>query len=462
MATNTPGGYALTGLNDSNFIWSSSTLKPHYDGNIVKRFGDQRFNFTDMIDIFGGASEIPALYHQWFQEDRIMRKITASTAGAAANAAATFTLSATTPTQSIAISTYSPPFPTASSYIGGVTANINDLIAIAPTTGANAGTVIKAIVKTVSASGLTFTATPIILGEAIPALSAGTEIVVYGGAFPDVATDPYSEAYRVDEFANNMHKHRRNFTIGQTAAGIDTWLTDGRKFWSASGERNTYIKFMNEVDMISLVGEAMTNPAASNTTNPTSTTTGVIDQVLAQGYTQSYTFSNGFGIPDWTVFTAGIEKNKGALEYAALNGGDLQRSIELKLADFFKNGAISYGEYVGNEAKAVSMNFKTLYWSGRVYHFHNFNIFSDYQTLGATGMPYIKEGLFLPLSGVDTGGEKSFSVQMLYQAGNRMKQAVVDPFKTTETGADTLIFRYGSTFMPVVRAAAQGAYIFAN
>jgi hypothetical protein len=102
MASFTPGSYALSELTSSNFIWASNTIMPSVDPSIVKRFGNQRF--TDAMELMGLTKEIDAIYHTWFEEDRIMRKIVATTAGAAAGASATFSISSTSPSQSVTIS----------------------------------------------------------------------------------------------------------------------------------------------------------------------------------------------------------------------------------------------------------------------------------------------------------------------------------------------------------------------
>jgi len=462
MASFTPGSYALSELTSANFIWASNTIMPSVDPSIVKRFGNQRF--TDAMELMGLTKEVDAIYHTWFEEDRIMRKIVATTAGAAAGASATFSIAATSPSQSVTISQYNPPYPAGSTYTGGFTANINDVIQIAPATGANAGTLIKAVVKTVNPTAGTFTAVPLIAADSIPALATATEIPIIGTANPEVSSDPYPEAYRVNEYNNNMHKHRKLFEISQTAAGIQTWISssDGKRYWQAAGEENTYIQFLNQRDLLCLLSEATDNANVSDITNATSTTNGVIPQVLASGYTQSYTLANGFTVANFQSMISGIELNKGAREYMGLMGGNLYRSIEVNLADFFKNGAITYGMFSGDQEKFVSLNFKQLSWSGYVFNFKNYELFNDYQTLASTGQPFRNEGLLIPMSGVNAGGEKSFSVELLYQRGQRMEQAVINPFQTTDDGKDVIKFRYKSAFMPVVRAAGQAAYILAS
>jgi hypothetical protein len=295
-------------------------------------------------------------------------------------------------------------------------------------------------------------------------LATATEIPIIGTANPEVSSDPYPEAYRVNEYNNNMHKHRKLFEISQTAAGVQTWISaaDGKRYWQASGEENTYIQFLNQRDLLCLLSEATDNPNVSDITNATSTTNGVIPQVLASGYTQSYTLANGFTVANFQSMISGIELNKGAREYMGLMGGNLYRSIEVNLADFFKNGAITYGMFAGDQEKMVSLNFKQLSWSGYVFNFKNYELFNDYQTLASTGQPFRNEGLLIPLSGVNAGGEKSFSIELMYQRGMRMEQAVINPFQTTDDGKDVIKFRYKSSFMPVVRAAGQAAYILAS
>ena len=102
-----------------------------------------------------------------------------------------------------------------------------------------------------------------------------------------------------------MHKHRKLFEISQTAAGIQTWISssDGKRYWQASGEENTYIQFLNQRDLLCLLSEATDNANVSDITNATSTTNGVIPQVLASGYTQSYTLANGFTVANLSTNT---------------------------------------------------------------------------------------------------------------------------------------------------------------
>jgi hypothetical protein len=461
MAQLTPGQYAQTSLTQYNYVFGTGIVKPSWDPNIVKRYGSQRFTY--MMDVMGMSTEITAIEHNWTEEDRIMRKTVCTTAGAGAGVAATFTVATTSPSQFSVISQNSP-YVTAATFVDGFTININDVIPIPPTSGVNAGTMVRVKVTAINPTAGTFTAAPLDVTQSVPALATATQLTILGGAFSESSQNPNPIDFRVNNYSNSMHTHRLLYKISRTAAKQQVWINDkdGKLYWTAQGESNAYKVFLNEVDMLALYSDETTNPVVSNPQYPTSTTLGVIPQVLADGYTQTYNVPVGVTVNDWSTFISGIELNKGAREYLGLMGGNFYRKAEKNLSDFFKNGAITYGNFTNDEAKRVNLDFKSFSYSGYTFNFKNFDLFNDYQTFAAAGYPFRDEALFLPLSGVETGGQKSFSVEMAYLQGDRMNSWVLNNLTQTAGGEDSMQYGFMSKFMCNVKASGQAAYFLAS
>lgn len=462
MAVLTPGSYALTDLTQYNYVFGQGIVKPSWDPKIVKRFGSQRYTY--MMEVLGMTREIENIEHNWSEEDRIGRKTVATTAGnATPGQPAVFTVATTTPSQFSVINQYAP-YVSNPSFVDGFTVDVNDVIPIPPTSGVNAGTYVNVVVKSINPTAGTFTAVPQDATDAIPALATATQLPIVGGAFSESSQNPNSVEFRVNNYSNSMQTHRKQHTISHTAAKIQAWIDDenGATFWTSQGEDKTYKQFLNECDLLALISTETTNPLASNPQYPTVTTTGVIPQVLSEGYNQTYNVTQGVTVNDWMNFIAGVELNKGAREYLCLMGGNFYRKAQRNLSDYLKNGSITYGQFTNDEEKRINLDFKSFSDSDYTFNWKNFDVFNDYQGLAAAGFTYRDEALFLPLSGVEQGDQKEFSVEMAYLKGQRLTAWVINNLIQTRGGEDSITYGYISKFMSNVKAAGQAGYFLAS
>ena len=239
-------GGAFGSTTDYNFITSLDLHKPEYDTELTERYGDQ--NLSGFLTMIGAEKGVSSLEYNHFEEERIYPKIkVAAAAAGVANTAKALTLQAA--------STISIPN-AASPYIAAgnkqfVTPRDNDLIMIKPfTLTASTVTYVKAIVSAVDKAAGTFSATPIILGEAIPQVAAGTEIVIYGNAAGEGSGQPEARISRTVKYTNNLQTIKETYEITGTEKNIVTWIDfkgkNGEKGRVAKlkGESDTYKRFM--------------------------------------------------------------------------------------------------------------------------------------------------------------------------------------------------------------------------
>lgn len=458
----TPGQYSLRDLTDNNYVYQTDLIKPSWNPKTVQRFGTQRY-LSVSLDVIGMSTEIDSTIHNWTERDRIMRKIVCTTAGAAANTVATFSVvTGLTPPQQ-QVNSQNPPYVGSATYVNGFTVRKDDIIPVPPTSGVNASTLVRVKVLSVNPQNATFTATPLDITQATPAVASATQLPVMGGAFGEKSQNPDPIDFRNNNFSNDMHIHRQMYKATRTSTVVTVWATStGAKEWTADGEMDTYKVFLNEIDMLSMYSNSITNPLASDPTNPTSTTVGVVPQVLAEGWTQTYNTPTGVTVNDWLTFIDGIEINKGAREYLCLMSGPFLRKAQKNLSDYLKNGSITYGNFTNDEAKRISLDFKSFSDGGYTFNWKNFDLYNDYQTFAAPSMPFNNEALFLPISGIEAGGVKSFSVVMAYMRGARLTTSMLNNLIQSQSGEDSIQFNYLSQFMCNVQAAGQAAYWLAS
>lgn len=404
MALFTPGAYGVKA--DYNYVSTYDLHKPEFAPELVERYGSQYL--TELLGMYGRKIPVSSLEYNHFEEDRIMPKVSATSAGAGAGAQATFTLATTSPVQNVSI-------PQASPYAGstltnqGVPVRLNDTILIRPSSGTtSASTYIRAFVDGVNASAGTFTATPLDSGASIPAIGSAQEIFIYGNMFGEGSGQPLSRQSRVIKYTNNLQIIKENYDISNTEKNVVTWIpfTDaksGRKgyLWTLKGEGDTYKRFLNYREMSCLNNTKLNNVAISNAQasagTPIKATNGLIPEILAGGQVINYSSITSWTINDGLTMVKALDKDKGAKENLFLAGINLSLDVDTEMRNTFQNGGVVFGFFGdGGKEQAVNMQFDSFQLGNYTFHKKTYDPFNDAQTWGAVGYTYANEAMIIP------------------------------------------------------------------
>ena len=454
-----PAAWSIQG-NSYNFLSTYDIIKREVDPTIVKRYGNQRL--TDIITQLGNAVETGNILYEHYEEDRIMPKIKATTAGAAAGVVATFTLSATTPAQIFALAQYSPYLTTTTpTYNAGVPVRPGDTIMIPAQSGANtAATLTEYQVLTVNTTAGTFTAQPTDPAIVTPAIGTAIEMIIVGSAFGEGSDKAISLTEGFLHYQNNTQIFKDSFKVtGTVNAMADNY---GGVDYTVHGEASAYTRFANKNELALLVGDAITNATLADVyqTTPIKKTKGLIPEILDNGYIQGYSLLTGFGVTEFENLTTNLDLLKGATENYIFDGLALSMNIDRQCRDLFKNGAISYGAINGDQNKALAVEFNSLSVGNYTYHKRTVPVFTDLQTLGAVGFNFPNEGMVVPADAMKDpkSGSKISSLRRRYLKGREMEVIPVDN-KRVGDGTDTYQVDYYSEQGLEVMGAGRFAYI---
>lgn len=403
------GGYGTQA--NYNFISSMGIHKPDIDPVLTEAYGSQYL--TGFFTLVGAEKPVSALKYSHFEEERIMPKIKATTAGAAAGAAATFTLDAAA---TLAISQQNP-------YIGAstddmISPRVGDTIHIKPASGlVTAGTYIEALVTSVNKSAGTFVAYPTQSGVSTPAIGTADEIIIIGSAFGEGSSQPESMNSRVKEYTNTLQISKETFSITNTGKDVVQWIEgvglNGKKgyFWTVKGEADTYKRFLNKKELTMLVGQGLTNTTLADVYaaagEPITMTKGLIPSILAGGNNFNYSSATGFTKQDAEIMAKTLDKQKGSKSNMIAAGMNLSIDIDNAMADYNTAGAISYGNYTMGQEASRAFEFKSFSVGGYTFNKKTFDAFNDLQTLGAEGFGYADEAMIIPMDSTMDKGSNS-------------------------------------------------------
>jgi hypothetical protein len=388
----------------SNYNWVSSldlttnVHKPSIDTELVKRYGNQ--NITGFMEMQGSMNPVAALQYQHFEEDRIhtIVKVVAQ-AGGAAGASVTLTVAAA----------YQYTFPTTpqSPYIVALPSTVtnplreNDIIMFP--NGVEA--------KVTSRTSTTFLATPTQSGDAIPVTTASTEIIIIGNSWEEQTDQPASRNSRVNRYQNNLMIVKGTHTVSGSEMNNALWFEvkdpNGKSgfLWYFKGQMDEYQRFMNEREMMMLLGKKITNTTLA-TIQPTDTITeGLIPFIENYGNVYNYSGVTGIQLADFEQMIVSLDKQRGAKENSLWCGISLSQGVDQFMRDTMKNGAISYGAFGGSKEKAINFNFSSFELTGYTFHKKTYDLFNDPTLLGANGFPYQYMGLVIPSDNVGASFE---------------------------------------------------------
>jgi hypothetical protein len=404
MAAFNPGAFSVTPTIE-NFLAQASFIKPEIEPEVAKRV--QRLHFSDVLMLLGAYAEVPTGNIEYSHKElgQTYPKIKAYNGGAgSAGAPVTYTLSTTSPSQQINITQQAPYTQTVpASYPAGVPVREGDILGIKPSTGyTGAANILQARVISVNVSAGTFVAEPVDSAVSLPSISSGSpqEIIIWGPGSTEAGGTKRSLTPDLVPYANNLTYLQDSMSITNIAANSVLWYQVGGAYkWDAFQQQVRFEDFKTALNNTWLMSEQVSNSAlASNyQSDPILQGTGLIPDVLANGQLQNYTTLTGFGVPEFKQLGAKFEtENSVTSDFMVIPGYNLASSIYDNMADYFKNGAITYGMFSNDVLKHVNLEFDTIVYAGYNYKITKTKLFTAAQTFGANGYNFSDEGLVLP------------------------------------------------------------------
>jgi hypothetical protein len=388
-------------------------LKPQYDSKLYKALGDQ--NMTGLMNELGGWNPISGIEYMHSEEDWLHEVVKCDAdAGGAANAAVTLTVAAGY--------TYTWPSGAISPYIvaGSTTTNpvrLQDTIKFP--NGVEA--------QVTAVSGSTFTATPVVLGEAIPAVLTTDVIIITGNAHQEGTDQPLSQARRINRYVNSMQILKESNKSTGTSLGEEIWVEveglNGQMgyLYYYKGQHDAYRASRNLREVALITGKKVTNTVLATAQSTLTKTEGMIPFVQNYGNTTTYNAITGITKADWqTMTTDQIDKYRGAKENAVYSGIQLRTGIDNFVSIEMKNGGVQYGAFSGGKDQFVNFSFDSFMVQGYTYHLKTYDVFNYKNMLGAAGQTYVQSAVVIPMDkgvhsfGPDDKKETVPSIRMNY------------------------------------------------
>jgi hypothetical protein len=377
---------AFSGKNDFNFVSTFDLMKRDVDSELKVIYRGQVMNLLNEI---GNVEymDIKSFQTEHYEENHIMPKVLATNpASVAGDINILFTLPGSTGGIDEILNV-----PNVNPFIGasGVT-----LVPVRVYDEIMVGTV-RGLVTSVDPANGEFTATPIDDTEAFPTSSTSREIIIYSNSFGDGSdqntplTVPYT---KVISYLQNI---KNTISWNDTFENLAMYTGDGKEY-VLRGEANALLQQMNFVDGALLLSKPLANSALGGGATPRVKTRGLIPQAK-DGYNQSYTTANGYDLDDIENLMLNLDIRKGGNAFMMLEGAQFSSSANRGLIEVLKAGAISYGEFQGDQQKVIDFNFKGFNYGLISFFRKRLSWMSDPQGGGAAGQTFSKDAIVIPM-----------------------------------------------------------------
>lgn len=427
--------------------------KPSNMDLLVKTFGDQ--GLTGFLELSGATKSIATADEvQWWEDSRLHRSFSATVAAANAGADATYTITAVDNGTVTITSTFGEDY-----------VRVNDVIL-----AANGQ---RSIVKSVSASDLTFTARPLD-NTATAVQGTAVQYNVIGNLYTQGSSQPAKfYATQLTKRVNPLFITKETFHVTGSAATNIGWVDvgGGDYRWFIKGEMDTRKRFLNQREAMLMWGQA-NNTVGVGTEGYFSAIENRGIVVSAQGTANTDFATDGFA--DWDAIVLAIDKEGAPSEYALFADLQLSLDIDKMLANGIATSntaglAGQYGAFNNNPDMAVTLGFKSFTRGGYTFHKKDWKLLNDPTMGGSYGAKTAGavRGALTPLSTVADAktGERSPSLEMVYKSAGGYSRDIehwvtgggVLGYNTD--GDDVAKFNYRSECALVTRAANQHVLI---
>lgn len=404
-----------------------SVLKPDVGDELIPRYGYQSLIGT-LKQHFGAGSRVSgSSIVRHFEEDFIHGRI-ALDATSAGSAGAAVTVNFNT-SDVLSIGQESP-------YIGSGTTDVATPFPYAIIQFNNG---VEAIVTDVDVSAETFVAYPVDANDSIPEITgSGTSYaIIKGSAVKEGSTALESRNSRVIYYENYMMRHRSDQKITGTAGGEIIWFDiprrDGalglEKVWTAKAIGDSYLRHMNEMEMLLLDGKAITNTNIPGVAGfeTVSKTEGLIETVSNAGNVSNYS-TGAMTLADLRDLTDSFLRFKAPKSHVVPCGYDFFADFNALVregdgVDLFASGPgrVNFAQFDGGY-QSINLDISGFQFQGFKMAMMPMDLFADVQLLGSVDK-YPKLGLFIPVGNtvqyLDENKESSSTVPTLNIVGKQ-------------------------------------------
>lgn len=441
----TPTGYPSTLKTTPDKYTSLGDLldyqKPDNRDLLIKTFGDQ--GITGFLQLTGATRSAGTNDEvQYWEEGRLHKTVTASLAAGSASGLGTLTTTDTL--------------------------RANDVLL---TQGG------KRLVVKIATSG---TADNVVTldGTAVNAIAVGSEQVmaIVGNIYAQGTGQP-SQFYQTEvvKRINPFFITKETYHVTGSQATNIGWINigNGDYRWYVKGEMDTRKRFMNQREMMMLLGQKPNVTPGDNTDDLTidggaiTGSEGYFAAVENRGITTTGTFGDGAGFADIDEIIFELDKQGAPAEYAMY----VDTATSLAIDDMLAAGIATqttaglpgqFGAFQNSADMAVNLGFKSFTRGSYTFHKHGWKLLSDPTLLGAfTTKPY--KGAMVPMATVADAktGVKAPALEMNYKEVNGYNREMehwvegggVLGFATNDQ--DVAKFHYRSEANLITRAANQ-------
>lgn len=374
-------------------------LKPDVGEQLVPRYGYQSL-IGIMKEQFGagvrlGASSIV----RHFEEDFIHSRISLdSTSAGSAGAAVTVNFNTN---DVLSVGQESP-------YIGSATTDVAVPFPYAIIQFENG---VEAIVTEVDVSAETFVAYPVDASDNIPAIQNGDYCIIKGTAVQEGSSPIQERNSRIIYYENYMMRHRNDMTVTGTAGGEILWFKIPRRdgapgledVWTSKAIGDTYLRHMNEMEMLLLDGKSITNtniPGVSNF-ETVQKTEGLIETIESAGNVSTYT-ADAMSLADLRDLTDSFLRFKAPKSHIVPCGYDFHADFNTLFregdgVDLFASGPgrVNFANFDGTN-QTINLDIQGAQFQGFKFALMPMDLFADVQLLGSVDK-YPGLGTFIPV-----------------------------------------------------------------
>ena len=415
--------------------------KPDNRDLLIKTFGDQ--GITGFLQLTGATRSAGTNDEvQYWEEGRLHKTVTASLAAGSATGLGTLTTTDTL--------------------------RVNDVLL---TEGG------KRLVVKIATSGTTDNVVTLD-GTAVNVIAVGSEQVmaIVGNIYAQGTGQP-SEFYQTEvvKRVNPFFITKETYHVTGSQATNIGWINigNGDYRWYVKGEMDTRKRFMNQREMMMLLGQKPNVTSGDGVDDLTinggaiTGSEGYFAAVENRGITTTGTFGDGAGFADIDEIIFELDKQGAPAEYAMY----VDTATSLAIDDMLASGIATqttaglpgqFGAFQNSADMAVNLGFKSFTRGSYTFHKHGWKLLSDPTLLGAfTTKPY--KGAMVPMATVADAktGVKAPALEMNYKEVNGYNREMehwvegggVLGFATNDQ--DVAKFHYRSEANLITRAANQ-------
>jgi hypothetical protein len=358
----------------------------------VSAYGDQ--GLSGLVEIIGAKKSAGTSDETvWFEEGRLGRRVTMSTAGAV-----TKIDGASNTSEAAALRKYDV-------LLNGAA---------------------RVVITNDAADGEAYTAVDMTDGSAYTFLAE--EYTVIGNAYPqgsDQPARPFSP--RLTRYTNPFTIVKESFHVSGSQASNIGWVNvGGQNMWYLKGELDARRKFMNMREGMLVFGEKNVKSDKSFGGGVTGSE-GYVAAVTARGGIATNPFESAFNATDsFDAIIVEIDKQGAPAESALYLNRALSIACDNQIAAAGLGGtgiglSAAYGAFNNDKDMAVAMGFKSFTRGGYTFHKHDWKLLNDPAAGGASDV----KGALIPLSVIVDAktGNSHHSLEMNYKsAGNYSRE----------------------------------------